>query len=89
MTYDPPFPYEPKPFEIAGVDLYGERQDDGTVLIGSSNHGPATPLPDFPSELKVAGAVYTLEYIKKNRDEVPNVVVPGHPGYNIEWGVYV
>lgn len=84
--------YKPQPFEIAGVDLSGERQDDGTVKIGTKpNFGPDNRpnLPDFPEEIDVCGTIYTLEFIKKNRDEAPDVVVPGHPGYNLEWGIYV
>lgn len=82
--------YRPKPFEIAGVDLFGRRQSDGSVIIGDArNLGDGTPMPDFPQEIEVCGAVYTLEFIKKNKDEAPDVVVPGHPGYGIEWGIYV
>lgn len=84
--------HQPKPGEIAGVDLVGERQPDGKVKLGTASRilpDDREAVPDFPQEIEVAGAVYTLEFIRKNKDEAPNVVVPGHPGYNIEWGVYV
>ena len=81
--------YQPKPFEIAGVDLFGRRQSDGSVILGGHPTSNGTPMPDFPQEVEVCGAVYTLEFIKKNKDEAPDVVVPGHPGYDIEWGIYV
>lgn len=84
--------YQPKPMEIAGVDIVGERQSDGTLKLGTAS----TVLPDtrdavdaFPEEVEVCGATYTLETVRKNKDDFPAVVVPGHPGYNIEWGIYV
>lgn len=81
--------YEPKPFEIAGVDLFGRRQPDGTVLVGPSPSGTGgTRLPDFPEKIRVCGAVYTLEFVRKNNQDGP-AADPGHPGHDIEWGVYV
>lgn len=73
--------YQPNPGEIAGFDLFGRRQEDGTVKIGSNTY------PDFPQECRCEGMTYTLELIKKNKDE--GNLAPGHPGYDIEWGIYV
>ena len=66
--------YKPGPYEIAGFDLYAERQDDGTLLIGFGEVKPR--LTDFPAEVELLGATYTLEDVRKNS-----------PG-TIEWGVY-
>ncbi len=80
-------PYEPKPYEIAGVDLIGYRQPDGKIQLGSSPKN-GTLLDDFPKSILVQGVVYTLEFIKKNDGE-PGHLPANHPGKNIEWGIYV
>lgn len=79
--------YKPQCYEIAGVNLIGYRQADGSVVLGDQTHG--THLPDFPEDIDVEGVTYSLEYVRKNREESPDIVVPGHPGYPIEWGIYV
>lgn len=67
--------YEPKPYEIAGFDLFARLQDDGIyeTLAG-------TKFKEFPPEVRVCGAVYTLEYVKNDENE-------GDP--SIRWGIYV
>lgn len=85
--------YRPQKYEIAGIDLFGERQDDGTIKLGPRMQVTGTRTPDnrtqvsdFPDEIEVEGVTYVLEEIRLNRVECN--LSPGHPGYNIEWGVY-
>jgi hypothetical protein len=81
--------YEPKPFDIAGFELIGYRQVDGTILLGAGGaKGQGTPTADFPKEVTVCGATYTLENIKKN-DVLFGPLANAHPGKHIEWGEYV
>ncbi len=75
-------PYIPKPFEIAGFELFGKRLPNGKVEIGTGSVGN-TVMDDFPEKVEVCGAVYTLEEVKKNTDENGNI------RDNIEWGIYV
>jgi hypothetical protein len=77
--------YEPKKGEVAGFDLVGHRQADGSIILGTPPTSES--IPEFPEEVKAFGAVYTLEYIKKNDpdDKLPNE----HSGKTIEWGIYV
>jgi len=78
--------YQPKPDDLAGFDLVGFRQPDGRVYLGEEG-GAGTNLPDFPAEVEMLGKVYTLEEVKKNREMFD--LDEDHPGYNIEWGIYV
>jgi len=89
--------YAPKPWEIAGFELYGERQDNGSIKLGT--HDPASQLPDqrtqvpaFPEKVEVVGVVYTLEFVKENnwggRKRVEKND-PANPLLRICWGVYV
>ena len=78
--------YKPKPFEIAGFELVGWRQADGDLRLGDAKRG--TLVKDFPKEVHVCGATYTLEEIKRNRDDGPPLA-EDHPGFFMEWGVYV
>lgn len=91
-------PYVPKEWEIAGFDLFGERQDDGSIKLG--HHNPNLPgLPDkrthvpaFPKEVEAFGAVYTLEFVKENEWEGRAEVEknnPADPRLRICWGIYV
>jgi hypothetical protein len=74
-------PYEPNPFEIACFELFGRRLANGKIQIGDDGT-TETILDNFPAEVRVCGAVYTLEDIKKNVDADGNII------NNIEWGVY-
>jgi hypothetical protein len=87
--------YKPKKFEISGFELYGERQDDGTIKLGytpSIGDDHRTHLREFPKEVLVEGSVYTLEYVQENkwpgRAEVENSD-PDDMRLRICWGVYV
>lgn len=75
--------YEPKPWEVAGFEIIGYRQEDGSIRLGNDG---GTHLPDFPKEVKAFGIVYCLEDVRKNKDECD--LTPEHEGYRIEWGVY-
>ena len=84
--------YHPKAFEIAGFDLFGERQSDGSIKLGAKPRlGPddRTHLSAFPEKVRVQGATYELEFVKENLDGQGNRLPPDHPGHNICWGVYV
>jgi len=83
MDYNENQPYIPKPAEIAGIDLYGLRQKDGSILIGEKN---PTHLKDFPENIIVCDRVYGLESISKNKDDCS--LSETDKGYNIEWGIY-
>lgn len=78
-------PYKAKKYDLAGFDLFGRRQSDGTIMLGIGSN--PTPMDDFPKEVEVLGVVYTLEYIKKNDDPLGKLA-NDHPGKNIEWGIY-
>ena len=78
--------YQVKLSDIAGFDVLGTRLPSGKIRLGFDGQGDV--LDDFPEEIELVGTTYTLEYIKKNREEC-NLIDPNHPGYNIEWGVYV
>lgn len=87
--------YKPRKYEIAGVDLYGERQDDGTVKLGPTptiGDDHRTHLRAFPEEMLVEGVVYTLEFIKENhwpgREQLEKDD-PSDMRLRICWGVYV
>lgn len=92
-------PYKPKPYDIAGFDIYGERQPDGSIKIGAPpipdtvETDQRTHLPDFPESIEVCGAVYTLEYVKPNElsDELRARLSPERLAHNekICWGIYV
>jgi len=77
--------YAPKQYDVAGVDLIGHRQEDGSIKLGPGGGG--AHLPDFPKSVRVVGVVYNLERITKNR-ELSNLS-KDHDGYNIEWGEYM
>ena len=77
---DPPL-YIPKRGEVAGFELHGYRQPDGTIRLGSDDKY-GTALPEFPGLVEVAGAEYRLEYINQNVD------AKGEVRNNMEWGVY-
>lgn len=82
--------FELKPWQIAGFDLYGVRQPDGKILIGvSDNPQYQTLLDDFPECVELKGVTYTLEEVRKNKDICTPPLREGHPGYYIEWGIYV
>lgn len=89
--------YVPEPWEIAGFDLFGERQDDGSIKLGSRSQVPGFPdtrthLPAFPEAVAVVGVDYTLEFVKENewegRAEVEKAN-PDDPRLRICWGIYV
>lgn len=82
--------YRPQRGEIAGVDLVGYRLELGSIQLGA-DRGRGPILPDFPDEVEVCGAVYTLE--EKKRQERPDGMSEAkwkdHPGRTLEWGIYV
>ena len=57
--------YRPKPFEISSVELFGYRLPDGTIKLFGDKINGETCMQDFPKEIDVCGATYTLEEIKK------------------------
>lgn len=77
--------YEAKKGQIAGFEVIGYRQKDGSVQLGNPENGDI--LTDFPNEIKTPYGIFQLESIKSNdeEDKLPN----DHPGKNIEWGIYV
>lgn len=76
--------YEPKAGQIAGLELIGYRQQDGTIKLGTQS---GEHLENFPEEIQTPYGIFTLEFIKKNDEE--DVLPPTHEGKMIEWGVYV
>lgn len=70
--------------DIAGLDLIGHRQDDGSITLGSGVN-----LPAFPEEVEIAGATFTLEDVRENDGPWRETAAPDHPGLRICWGVYV
>lgn len=90
-----PETYTPKRGEIAGVDLFGEIQKDGTIKLGSAprlGDDHRTQVREFPEEIEVEGVVYKLEDVRKNtwhgREQVEKDD-PDDPRLSIVWGVYV
>lgn len=86
--------YQLRGEDLAGFDLYGERNDDGTITLGHTE--PKLTLPDFPDEVEVLGNVYTLECIRWNTryddgTEKPwsKEAAPDDPRRRICWGIYV
>ncbi len=86
--------YVPKKFEISGVSLYGERQDDGTIKIGTAptiGDDHRTHVREFPETILVEGVVYTLENVAQN--EWPGRTQlqaedPSNIALRICWGEY-
>ena len=74
--------YVAKKGDLAGFDLIGRRQDDGSIRLGARGEGEA--LPDWPEEVELLGNVYTLEEVKKQNG--PQVPIGNR---DIEWGIYV
>lgn len=64
--YDEDTPFEPKNGEVAGLELVGYKQADGTIRLGDYKRGKI--LKEFPPCVRVAGAVYTLEEVKWQAD---------------------
>lgn len=87
--------YTPKRGEVAGLDLYGERQDDGTIKLGSApsmGDDHRTHVREFPEEIEVEGVVYTLEFVKENHWQGREQLEKDDPSdmrLRICWGVYV
>lgn len=88
-------PYEIQGAHIAGFDLYGTKNDDGTFTIGHSE--PKVTLPEFPAEVELLGVTYGLEYVKWNAylddphgAEQPwaKDAPPDDPRRRICWGIY-
>lgn len=69
-------PYHPKPCEIAGFEILGYVQPDGKLRLGNEKHG--TVVAEFPPEVRVCGATYTLERVKKTKRNP-----------KLQWGEYV
>lgn len=86
--------YKLRGIDLAGFDIYGERQDDGKILIGHS--GETLLLDAFPQEVEVLGYTFELEFIRENGKDDSGAVlewaknVPADdPRLRICWGVYV
>lgn len=77
--------YNPQPWDIASVELFGRRLPNGQIAIGIQANSPNV-FDDFPAEIQITNLTYKLEKVKRNRDLYN--LAPGHAGYNIEWGVY-
>lgn len=74
--------YQPKRGEIAGFELIGYRLPGEKIRLESGDI-----MDEFPDEVEVCGATYTLEFVKSND---PDGKLPDdHPGKYIVWGVYV
>jgi hypothetical protein len=58
-------PYVPIAGEVAGFDLCGWKQPDGTILLGSGNNAVrSTRVKAFPEEVELCGSVWSLESVK-------------------------
>lgn len=81
--------YVLRPEELAGFDVYGERQDDGSITLGSC--GTKVNVPAFPQEVTIPGyGTYTLEGVRENSEGMdPQRFPPDHKGWRICWGIYV
>lgn len=53
-------PYKPFDKDLAGFDMTGRRQPDGTVLVYNSG----TVLEDWPECVYLLGCTYTLEEVQ-------------------------
>jgi len=67
---------------LAGFELIGYRQADGTILLGNK-----VPMNNFPKEVEILGAAYSLEDVKLNDED--DTLPADHEGKFIEWGIYV
>lgn len=76
--------FKVKTGQIAGFEVIGYRQKDGTIKLGNQN---GEQLADFPEAIETPYGIFTLELIKKNDKD--NSLPPGHEGKDIEWGIYV
>ena len=63
-------PYKPQTYDLAGVDMGGRRQPDGTILVSTSG----TNLEDWPECILLCGSVFTLEEIHHGRDGWENAI---------------
>jgi hypothetical protein len=86
MTYTPDRPYVPRVDDLAGVTLFGRRQEDGTINVGSDIVA-AINMPTFPEYIEVGGAKWALEGVTENT--LPADAPPNHSGRGIVWGEYV
>lgn len=87
-------PYMARSQDIAGFDLYGERNDDGTITLGHTE--PKIVVPAFPDEVELLDAVYTLEFVRENGitddgqiEPWRQSASPDDPRLRICWGIYV
>lgn len=84
-------PFKPKPYQIAGFELFGRWLEDGRIQIGDSSY--IDIVDEFPPEVEVCGVVYTLEYVKPNEisDMARGRLSPERiaEAERIQWGVYV
>lgn len=76
-----------EPTWLAGFEVFGERQDDGSIILGHTE--PKKTASEFPAAITVLGVTYTLEFVKEN--EFPSTInIPADdPRRRICWGVYV
>ena len=81
--------FVPKAGEIAGFDMIGWKQTDGTFILGDKTYGRR--VDEFPQEVHVCDVTYTLEFIKWNTDEQSEEILATWTDEqkSICWGVYV
>ncbi len=53
-----------QPMDLAGFDLAGQRQSDGTIKF----YGNGRIIEEWPKEIRHNGATYTLEDVAKGED---------------------
>lgn len=82
--------------ELAGFDLAGERQADGTIHLQTNpTDEEPNPVEEWPREATFQGDyhTYTLEYVRKQTDDGVVKLDPdeavGNTEEGREWGVYV
>ncbi len=68
-------PYYPQQWEVAGFELCGWKQPDGSIVLGP-NPVTGSKVKEWPKEVHVCGVTYTLE---EEKWEIS--------GFG--WGVYV
>lgn len=70
--------------EMAGFEIIGYRQKDGSLRLGDEEEGEL--MNDFPKSVITTYGTFSLEDVRLN-DENGNLP-SDHPGKNIEWGIY-
>lgn len=86
--------YRVRSEDLASFELFGERTDDGKILLGHSN--PKVLVDEFPAEVEVLGQTFVLEFVRENGKndsgqvlEWAKAVAADDPRLRICWGIYV